>query len=271
MPAEKKSSMLLFCKEVKHSPHSYVLYFTTLETLSTESPRIHRLKVRRRKHFEEFTLGGIYDLTIRRISIVDFKRRDQLNLTEELYISLMELRQLRFMDAQQAEKLRAKQQPLFNAGQYYSFQETRDITSYSPSFFRRLAVRAIEAMLYISGVVIPLSLYMLLLYSFILRTYSAPVGNALAETVAVPLVAIGALPMMLYLMLVCFSYTDILLLSLGFSKWYMLKRNVLSGAGVRSNLKMPDAEKRRLIKILIICGGILILSLIIAFLLSLIF
>jgi len=248
MSVEEKVDMLLFCKERLQNPTIYALYFTTMDTLSSASPRIHRFVVSSAKKFDEFSLGGYYWLKINKIRILEFAKTDEMILTDQLYLNLLELRELKFMNPRTADSLRARGLPLFRPDQYYTFSEARAISEYSPDVLDRLLIWFTMFVLYGVGLLLPFGGYCLIVYSWIRKILAVPLGaETLAPTMQTLLIAICSLPLMLYLMTFLFALIDNLTMQLPWTRWFVLKRYSLQWCGLRKAFRIPMREIRRLI------------------------
>ncbi len=259
----EKIDMLLFCKERLQYPRRYILYFTTLETLLSSMPKIHRLTVSSRGAFESFDLGGVYYLKIKDVRITEYTKTDDFNLTENMYLKLLELRELRFMDSSTASGLRSKGKPLFKPDQYYSFQETRDILWYSPSFFKRLSMRFFEIIFYSLGIIIPFFFYGLVMYENIMHLIDRGTSATIADTFTVPILAIGMLPMVIFLMTLSFALIDMLLVRWSFTRFYIIKRYIMLHCGQRKGFSLSRREKKRLLALFIVGLVLLVAAIII--------
>ena len=114
--------------------------------------------------------------------------------------------------------------------------------------------------------IIPFSLYFILLYAYVKKVLAAP-GTQPGDTLNVPIVAMGALPLIVYMMFVLYTFSELLMLNLNFSKWYVLKKYTLAWGGIRKSVFLEDHDKKRLIKFSIITGSIFVVTIIISFIL----
>ena len=263
MAIEEKVDMLLFCKERLQNPTIYALYFTTMDTITTSSPRVHRFVVKSAKKFNEFSLGGYYWLKVNKIRILDFAKTDEMILTDQLYLNLLELRELKFMNPRTADSLRARGLPLFRPDQYYTFSEARSISEYSPSVLDRFLIWLTVFFLYGFGLLLPFLGYCLLMYDWVRNILDIPLGaETLVPTMQALLIAICSLPLMLYLMTFLFALIDNLTMQLPWTRWFVLKRYFLQWCGLRKGFRIPMREVRRLIvfgavSVIIFIGGLI--------------
>lgn len=246
-----KHDMLLFCKE--RSMRSHILYFVEFDTLDDLSPRIHRYTVGLFA-FERFDLSGVYRLEVLDTHIVASKLNGNYELSDPDYLLLMELREMRFIDTD------GKCVP-FHKENYYSFNETKAITGYTERFMRRLSLQLLRYAAYALALLLPFALYALLLYvTFMGRVPSnAPFRG--------PILAVGSLPLMVFLMSLLFALVSLFLLQWPVTRYSVLKHFVLRYAGMRKPIVMTADERKHKLINGCISLGLFLLSVVISLLL----
>ena len=266
MHPTRKENMLLFSKEWAAKPYKYRLYFTPVSSLSEETPRVYRLIVRRKKVFDAFELGKVYTLTCKHVHIADYTQTDDFALSEKDYTRLLETRDLKFIEPRTAAELRAMHKPYFSMDKYYTFAETREILSYDLPLERRISITLLNGTFNMLAFLIPFALYFLILYLYVRKVLDAP-GTMLGDTLNVPLIAVGTLPFIIFIMTVLYSLSEILMLNLDFSRWYTLKKYTLKWGGIRKSIYVENKDKSRLIRLGIITFSIFVFFVILSFIL----
>lgn len=258
MNGKVRENMLLFSKERIGGPNRYRLYFTTLETLADDTPRVFRLLVRTPFTFNKFEIGRVYKLVYNKVHIKSFEAGDDFNLQEVHFARLIQTRDLKFMDKKTSAALRSKE----DRDRYYSFEETKEIVNYTPDFLSRVAIGVFT--FFMSGIafLIPFVLYSLMLF-FLIRGQLNLVGFT-SSSLVLPVLGIGALPMTVFMMAALYMLSELALMRIEFTRWSVLKRYTLAWGGIRKSIFLEISDFKYLKKFAIIASSILAATIIIA-------
>lgn len=259
MKNTQRENMLLFSKERINGPNRYRLYFTTLESLSDEAPRVFRLLVRTPFTFNKFEIGKVYSLKYHKVHIKEFVAGDEFNLHEDHFTTLLQTRDLKFMDKKTSTALRLRGN---SKDRYYSFEETKEIINYTPDFLSRFAVGVFTFVLSGIAFLIPLVLYGLMI--FLLTRGQIDLAGYSTKALVLPVLGIGALPITVFIMSVLFMVSELTLMRIEFSKWSVLKKYTLAWGGMRKSIFLEISDFKYLKKFGIVSASALVFTIIIA-------
>ena len=242
MKKTERENMLLFSKERVSGPNRYRLYFTPISSLKDETPRVFRLLVRTPFSFDKFEIGRIYTLSYNRVHILKFTPGEEFQLQEEHFSKLLQTRDLKFMDKRTSAALRAMDQPYVPKDRYYSFTETREIVNYRPDFLTRVAMGAFSITVFGLAFLLPFCVYAYMI--FLLIKGQLGLTGFSSKAIVLPVMGIGALPAVLFIMSILFALGELALLRIDFTKWNMLKRYTLAWGGIRRSIffEMRDIQ-----------------------------
>lgn len=236
MNLTERENMLLFSKERIGGPNRYRLYFTTLKTLGDESPRVFRLLVRTPFTFNKFEIGKVYKLSYNKVHIKKFEAGEDFNLSEENFKSLLQTRDIKFMDKKTSAVLRTKE----TRDRYYSFEETKEIINYTPDFLSRVAIAVFT--FFMSGIafLIPFAMYVAGL--FLLIKGQINIEGFSTKALVLPILGMGALPLVVFLMSGLYMFSELALMRIEFTKWSILKRYTLAWGGMRKSIFLEISD-----------------------------
>ena len=258
MKQTQRENMLLFSKEISAGVNRYRLYFTPISSLKDETPRVFRLTVRLPFAFSRFEVGRLYTLNYSGVRIRSFEAKETFNLQEEDFSRLLQARDLKFMDKKTSAALRSADTPHFEKDRYYSFTETKQIVNYRPDFLTRVAISTFVTV--VSGVAffVPFGLYALMLY-LLIRGQLALEGFS-SKTLVLPIMGIGALPVLMLAMSVLFGFAELTLLRIDFTKWTVLRRYTLAWGGIRKSFFFEVSDMQYYKKFAIFAAAALALA-----------
>ena len=245
MKTVTRSKMMLFSIEVAMRPYKYRLYFVELNTLGTDTPKIHRLYVPRRKNFKKFVLGGVYTLSYRRICIKKFQFNESYPLTEDMYRYLIELRDIKFMDKSFSNRLMRSGREYNTRDLYYTLAETQELLNYEPPFWKRFLHGVLQGVTYILSLIVPVALYIVALYS--VSSYAVDSASDMMRPVVVPILAIASLPLLIYLMMIIYKFCELFMLNISLTRYQMLKSYMLRWAGIRKSCFIEKAHQKSIL------------------------
>ena len=229
--------MLLFCKQVQQNRR--FIYCVELDTLEDVQPRVHRFLVSH-KRYANMELGQLYRLEVRGIRIVHAILENEYSINEADYELLMELRQMRF-DFPVRE---------YRREQYFSFAEMCDLFAYKEPPVYRFCLFLLRMAGYALCGLFPLALYVLLIYAHFFS------GDGEVSSFAGPVVLLGALPFMIYLVKLLHTAYDALLLEWKVTRFGMLRSSVQKSCGIKRSLGIPRVTVKKLVKYGILCFGV---------------
>lgn len=258
--------MLLFSKEIGRHPYKYRLYFVTQASLEEGCPILHRLLVRSYRLFTSLVLGGVYSIEYSELYISSATLERQINLTNTQYLQLISLRDQKFFDAQTKKRLEMNSPEYHPANYYYTYENIRALLNYRPSFWHQMAVWACKTAAYFVSFFLPIAVYLLIIYS----TSSFIASNSLSSggAIVVPIIAIGSAPFLVWLMSSTHLFSELLMLSLDFVRYDILKSYALRWAGMRKSCYLQPDRKKLLIRTGILTFSILLVTLILALIFS---
>lgn len=255
-----KPSMLLFSKGIEQYPSRHILYFVEQETLGGEAPILHRFEIRR-TDFERYAIGCVYDLQARGNRIEGALLTGEDALEPELFLPLIERRDLQFMPLSAARQLRRKGRDFFDENDYYSYEETRELLEYETSWANDFVSWLVFASVRGLAMLLPVALYLFTVYVRINSLSYA--GSKVGQILAVPVYALTALIFMAFLMMALGVGAETLTMHWDVTRWYLLKRAVLRNSGKRVSVNPSKARIRKLIIFGSVSFGLLLLVLVI--------
>jgi hypothetical protein len=260
-----RENMLLFSKERINNPNRYRLYFTTLKSLGDETPRVFRLLVRTPFSFNKFEIGRVYTLVYNKVHISEFKPGEMFNLQESHFTTLMETRDIKFMDKKTSAALRSIESGRSSKDRYYSFEETREIINYTPDLGSRFAIGIFTFLLSGVAFLIPFLMYAYMLF-LLIRGQLNLIGYS-SKALVLPILGIGALPVTVFIMSVLFMLSELALMRIEFTKWSVLKRYTLAWGGMRKSIFMEISDFKYLKKFGIVAASVLVVAVVVALIL----
>ncbi len=239
-----KPSMLLFSKGIEQYPSSRILYFVERDTLESEQPLLHRFIIRR-ADFDRYMIGCVYDLQARGNRIDGALLVDEDALPAELFLPLVERRDLQFMPLARARQLRRKGKDFFDENDYYSYDETRELlefeTDWADDFLSWLVFVAVRGL----ALLLPVALYLYTLY-YRINSLSYEKSNV-GQILAVPIFALVAAVFMVFMMMALSVGAETLTMHMNVTRWFLLKRAVLRNSGKRVSVNPSRARIRKLV------------------------
>ena len=239
-----KPSMLLFSKGIEQYPSKRILYFVERDTLMSEQPLLHRYVIRR-GDFDRYMIGCVYDLQARGNRIDGALLVDEDALPPELFLPLVERRDLQFMPIARARQLRRKGKDFFDENDYYSYDETRELlefeTDWADDFLSWLVFVVVRGL----ALLLPVALYLYTLYVRI-NSLSYEKSNV-DQILAVPIYALTAAIFMVFMMMALSVGAETLTMHMDVTRWFLLKRAVLRNSGKRVSVNPSRARIRKLV------------------------
>ncbi len=246
MAKKSFSHLMLFSKEKLHYPYKYRLYFIDMDTLKCGEPSIHRFCVSAEKSFDEYALGGVYDITAAGLNITDAVLTRVVDVDEDLYHSLVYLRDLIFMD-DRAGKYIGLEGDTYNTSDYYwDYADYKHIVEYQPDKSTKSLYILTKFFLYFLAIVLPIGIYMMTLYGL-----SASSMKSLSM-ITIPSVAILTLPLVIWMMNFIFLMGEMLILNTSSLKMIACRKYALKWAGMRRDTTITKRTKKEMISGLII-------------------
>lgn len=263
MPKSSIAGMLLFSKEIERYPYRYRLYFVEQPSILSSNPKIHRFVVKTRREFQQYDLGSVYTLEYKGLNILSKSVLATQKLDDESYFKLVESRDINFHDERSQKKKDLTADSYQPANYYYNFETQKSLLEYDPTKGHKITVAICKIIVYSLSFVVPMLLY--LLYLFLISSYFSrnPSGNT--EAFALPLLAIGTFPFVVWLMSSIHVFCEALMLSIEFFRYDILKSYTLKWAGLRKSCYIEPVRKRKLIRHGIITFSIMLLTLFLVF------
>lgn len=221
-----KYDMLVFCKQ--YAMGKCYVYCVELDTLDDFAPRVHCYNVSPAK-FLKMELGDVFRLQIRGRTIVRMIHEGISEISEADYELLQEIR-FRHFEQSSGEQ--------FRLSHYFSYSELQKLMNYHEPLLRRFGLFLLRMLAYALAGLIPIGLYTLLIYG----CFSDP------EMVYAGLyVALGALPFMIFLVILLYSVTELLLLEWKLTRFGLLRSCALRNCGVKRRLGIERKAARKLV------------------------
>lgn len=263
MKKTERENMLLFSKERVSGKNRYRLYFTPISSLKDETPRVFRLLVRIPFTFNKFEIGRIYTLVYSKLHILSFEPKEEFFLQEEHFVKLLHARDIKFMDKKTSAALRSVEKPLLPKDRYYTFIETKEVVNYRPDFLSRVAIVSFSTV--VSGVafLIPFCAYVYML--FLLIKGQLGLFAFSSKSLVLPIMGIGALPVIMFMMSILFALSELLLLRIDFTKWSVLQKYTLAWGGMRKSFFFEMSDIQYFKKFGIFSAAFLVVSIILSF------
>ena len=221
----------------------------------TDHPKIHRLSVSR-SDFEHFQLGGVYEIDYHDLKIKHYRLVEWYPLTNEEYLSLIEMRDVKFMDKVFSDRLMKENREYDPSNLYYSLEQARAILSYRSPRGKRFLQSLLCFFFYFLALIFPVAIYILVFW--FLRS------SENLRAIALPILALGTLPLLLTIMVTIYQYCELLLLNLPFTRFYLIRSYFLKWAGIKKSCYLEKTAFRRLLRTGIISLGIFIVALLVA-------
>ena len=250
------NDLMLFSKEKLHYPYKFRLYFIDMNTMRDEEPVIHRFCVRQGKKFEEYELGGVYNITAGGLYISKSELLRTEDIDEELYHSLVYLRDLIFMDNKSGRYLKLSSEEYNTMDYYWDFSDYKEILAYKPDFATKAMYYVMQFFLYLLSIVLPIGIYMMTLYGFA----TAELKGIGIWTI--PSVAMLSLPMVIWMMNFIFLMGEMVMLNIPALNMMESRKYALRWAGMRREGTLAKRTKKEIITGLAISAGCLIICVI---------
>lgn len=255
------NDLILFSKEIGKRPYVYRLYFAELATLTDKTPVIRRFVVKTRKAFENYVLGGVYSLTHDGLTVVSAEHEGDAPLSETDYITLVDVRDLRFMDDATGDAIGLTDDDYSPIERYYTYQEITALLRYTPSTGHRLLYAFLKVASYAACIIVPIGLWLLFTYTFSVLTEDAGLNNT---PFGLPILTLGTMAFIIWLMCFLFKTVDLFFLNTDAFRYDTLKSYALKWGGMRKSCRMEPEERKSLAKGGYITGAVFILSFLVA-------
>lgn len=255
------NDLILFSKEIGRHPYLYRLYFAELSTLTDKTPVIRRFVVKSRAAFDGYALGGVYSLTHDGLIVLSAEHEGDAPLSETDYLTLVDVRDLRFMDDHTSEEIGLTNEDYSPAERYYSYQEISALLNYQPSTKHRLLYAFLKVASYAACIIVPLGLWLLFTYTISVLMQDAGLNNT---PFGLPILTLGTMSFIIWLMCFLFKNVDLFLLNTEAFRYDSLKSYALKWGGMRKSCQMEPEERKSLAKGGYITGAVCIVSLLVA-------
>lgn len=259
------TDLVLFCKELGRYPYKYRLYFAEVASIHSGMPSIHRLCVKNARAFAEFTLGRVYTVSTKGVRIVQQVAGDSISLSDDEFFALVDARDLAFLDGRTRKHIRLDAEDYHPADYYYTYSVYRSLIEYTPSFKLRAGAALCKLLIYFLSLLVPVAFYLLFIYATS-RSLPGDFSSA-ARSIAIPLLAMGTLPLMLWLMIGLYTLSEMFLLNLESLRCCLLKSYALRWGGMRKSCVIEHAQRKLLMKSGLVCGGIWVVTLLVSLIL----
>ncbi len=234
---------MLFSVERGAYPYKYRLYFAE-PSVNGEMPEIHRMYVRSRRAFSRLKLGGIYDVDYRGIRVIDTKTIGTHDMTDDEYFDLLYVRDRMFQDKNNKKRLGMYDKDYDPEQIYYTFDVFKSLVEYKPGFWQAFTANALKLFCYFLSFLVPIALYLLLVYLFSSSGFITTLSSRGAVTV--PITAICIIPFIIWIMSILHTAIMTLLLNVPYIMPYMLKIYALRLAGIRKSCVIEDDTRKSL-------------------------
>ncbi len=241
MARKSFGQLMLFSKEKLHYPYKYRLYFIDINTLKCDEPSIHRFCVRSKKTFDEYELGGVYDITAAGLNITDAVLTRVADVDEDLYHSLVYLRDLIFMDDRAGKYIGLEGDAYNTADYYWDFADYKQIIEYKPDKGTKSLYILTKFFLYFLAIVLPIGIYMMTLYGLSASSMKS------FSVITIPSVAILTLPLVIWMMNFIFLMGEMLILNTSSIKMLACRKYALKWAGMRRDTTISKKTKKEII------------------------
>lgn len=252
MAKESFSGLMLFSKEKLHYPYKYRLYFIDVNTLKGKNPSIHRFCVRCNKDFESYEVGGVYNILASELNIVAVEKQYEADIDDELYYSLVYLRDLIFMEEDEGKYVGLEGEAYTADDYYWGYSDYKNIISYKPDYKTKALYVLIKFFLYLFAIVLPMGIYMMVLYGFATTRMRVSICT-------IPSVAVLCMPLVIWMMNFIFLMGEVIILNIPLINMMTYKKYALRWAGMRRSGDISARTKREITSGLIISLGCILL------------
>jgi len=252
--------LLLFNKEVASRGFKYRLYFVLLPSLKAGIPKIRRFICLRPKSFRSAALGKVYDVSYRKRFLKTLYETGEEFLNEDDYRYLIGEKDRLFRRSQPVSAFSSLHPANTSGGCYYPFDDLRQLTSYRAPFAAACFYRLLYALCLLLSLLLPFAAFAWSIYEV-----SAMQQAALPETGrhfwVLPVYYFASVPLMLFLMTLFTTLTDVCLLRFNGFKWMVLKKHAYITGGMRKGVCLHKKQKTRLLTYGLFTGGLYITGL----------
>lgn len=256
--------LLLFSKEIDSPPCRYKLFFAELSSIRRRKPIIHRFSIKNYKEFEALSLGTVYSIVADNTKIIEATKDSSYNLTDGEYFRLIDARDAIFLDDKSAEFIGLHEPNYSPKDVYYSYSTYKSLMQYRATPMHMFGVNLCKLTMYFLCLFLPVLLFFLAMYaasSFVQADFLR-----FGRAVAIPILALGALPFVIWLMTAMHTISELLMLNMEHFRCDCLRSYTLKWAGVRRNCRIEDSQKRLIIKSGIISMSFLVVCTLVVFL-----
>lgn len=218
------TDLLLF--GVQRTENAAMLYFVERNTIDGDIPQLHRLGAPKRV-LDRVELGGLYTVSESRKRVLNMEPQKSYRLSAPYYTMLNELRCLKY------DKTR------YCAEDCLTFEEFRELLAYRCGGAKRFGTAAVCALFYLVGLLLPCALYVFAMFTMMqLRP---------ANPVAIPVMSVGLLPLMVFLIALSFAFCEWALLEIPLTRYALMRRFALETCGVRRPIGVTKKTMNRLV------------------------
>lgn len=248
-------NMLLFSVRRTKRSVFYELFFVASETLINPQPDLYRFYIRSSSELSSFHLGHAYDVEVSSSGFIRcFSRLREQELDHQLYVKLIGLRDEKF----------GSFSPLPESSLLYPMAEADYLVHSRENLWLLLPKYLVLALTTFASILLPFMIYSLIV---VLSAIGLSGGGTGSSLLCVPIISIGALPAVFFLVACSIYYSQRMLLDMPFMSAFLVRRHCLSTGGMRPILSARSPSRRTLTISGIICAAILALSIVVSLIL----
>jgi hypothetical protein len=250
-------NMLLFSVRRERFSLAWELFFVAAETLIQPEPAICRFYRSPVGGISRLHLGSVYDLEVSASGMV---RSAAYTRTEELEPPLC------LKLASERNRIFAGFPELSGPDMLYPLEEADALLHFRESFFPYLLKYALLAVVSAFCVIIPFVVYILAIMLSAAGLSSGEAGSG--SLLRVPLVAVGALPLIIFLIVFLLHLSGRALQRVSLMHAFLARRSSLAAGGVRPVISKHALSARTFRLGAIACGSVLVFCIILSFILG---
>lgn len=255
----------MFNKEISQKGFKYRLYFASLPCSGVPRPDIRRLISTRRKDFNSAALGKVYDISYKKNFLKAMYETGEEIISEADYQKLIDRRDRIFKRDQTVSAFRRLHAASASGGNYYTFEEFRQLASYRPEPAYTAFCHTVHSLCVLICLILPAVVFSYSLFWI----FSRPQPSLTAYTASfwrLPVYYFASVPFLIYLMTLFTVLAESALMRIDRFRWMILKRHAYLTGGMRRGVTLHRAQKYRLLWYGLITGGLYLVILLLVLL-----
>lgn len=237
----EKPNLILFGKEISPEGFKYRLDFADEKTLDLKHPKVFQMICLRKERFCGCELGKVYDVSSRKNILLTMSEAGDIEITEDVFEKLLKQR-----DNLMRHKTLSPFFPSYANQKYYTFEEIKNIMALKSNRITEFYCNGLCALLHFISIAIPFALFLYSAIFYYMDFLPSKFWHA-DYYMLLPVYYFLSVPLMIYLMTLFYTLSDIFLLHNNYFKPVLIQKETYRNGGLRQGSILSQKQKSRLL------------------------